>query len=830
MNFKKKLLSYKQKRNQNQLPIEIIRRNFNEQVNNDFVEMIGNRFPLPSMDCNLRNGVTIVWFDPYNINQNTIIDTQITKHVLRTVIQRVPLMCFSQKDECIDFLRQYENTAEIVFLVVSGRGSIDVLDYLTESLLKQIDSIFIFCLHTNNYESLLIKHKKIVGIYKEHDQLIEAIRYQVFTLSQRDLTVTMYKQYQSTARLVPIEAPAEFIWVRVLKETLLNNQLITKEMKNKMLDRCRLIYRNNPRAMEMIDEFSSKYKPADAIKWYTRDSFLYRLVNSALRTEDFNEFALFLPFIRDLSKALEAKRESTENKCMIFYRGCILRKTEIDNYKNNIGSFMVINSFLSSSRRRSVAEIYVDSSRFNENTDLVSVIYEINVPQNATQSGTDISQWSQFEEEEEVLFDLNSVFKLENITYDNIKQYWICKIVLDSSLHSTYQSLCYQINTILTNTSTEQIRLICLLRIGLYKEANAYSEYLLSKNGFDPGLMMLHGIACYRNCNYNQAINYLTRTRNIFTTRKNSSNKFLAFLIASIISEILINLGEITMASNYAQKLKIQPRICQFIKLKSISVDLSRTKMANVDQNRQDLVGDYSIKIMGKCLSFYTMSNLAYRDLHLCAALVISARVLLVNGYYDEALEKLAKAETEAHLVISANSPVRFDIHFIFASIYLHQNNINKVYERLNLARNIAEKNYSSSSSTAISCYYLLLTLTQLLDVNNQNPLINYIPYARVAYSQSNDLIDIPNVALSLWNICRIHETRDRKPLNVSQCTQLEQIMEHFFDLFAFDKILYGKSQNNQYRNLINYARQVKLTSSKLTYRTHEENSILTRL
>ncbi len=53
-----------------------------------------------------------------------------------------------------------------------------------------------------------------------------------------------------------------------------------------MIEEARCLYANNQFSLDVIDEFEREYQAKHAIKWYTHDSFLYRLVNKALCTRD----------------------------------------------------------------------------------------------------------------------------------------------------------------------------------------------------------------------------------------------------------------------------------------------------------------------------------------------------------------------------------------------------------------------------------------------------------------------------------------------------------------------------------------------------------------
>jgi len=77
---------------------------------------------------------------------------------------------------------------------------------------------------------------------------------------------------------------------------LIKNNSAT-ESKQEIIDKCYSYYRRNQKEMENIAEFERDYTPDQAIKWYTRDSFIYKLINKALRTEDIDVWYIYIGFI-----------------------------------------------------------------------------------------------------------------------------------------------------------------------------------------------------------------------------------------------------------------------------------------------------------------------------------------------------------------------------------------------------------------------------------------------------------------------------------------------------------------------------------------------------
>lgn len=61
------------------------------------------------------------------------------------------------------------------------------------------------------------------------------------------------------------------------------------QAKQELIDFCRHYYRGKNREYKQITEFTESYKLDKSIYWYTKNSFLYKIVNKALRTEDIGQ-------------------------------------------------------------------------------------------------------------------------------------------------------------------------------------------------------------------------------------------------------------------------------------------------------------------------------------------------------------------------------------------------------------------------------------------------------------------------------------------------------------------------------------------------------------
>lgn len=347
--------------------------------------------------------------------------------------------------------------------------------------MKQVDSVFIFCFKTEKYQDLLQKYELIFGIYSERSTLIASIKKNV-ELLQRQLNVfSFYNEHEEkTTRDISKES-AEFLWFQLFKDVLLQMPR-SKQAKQELIDFSRHYYRGNRKEHENINDFQQSYELDKSIHWYTKNSFLYRLVNKALRTEDVGQLHIFRFFISDLSSKLAEihKKQNREKKSTLtLYRGLQMGADELKRLKQNVGSIISANGFLSTSRSKDVAIEFATGS--TKRTNVTPVLYEIECNLNASESVTyaDITKYSKYAQEQEVLFDLGSTFKIESISEnEQLKMILVKLIATDAGTKMAQKYI--ELNRKMNEQTTPDILFgILLIQMGKYDQSLTYFKNLL---------------------------------------------------------------------------------------------------------------------------------------------------------------------------------------------------------------------------------------------------------------------------------------------------------------------------------------------------------------
>ena len=135
----------------------------------------------------------------------------------------------------------------------------------------------------------------------------------------------------------------------------------------------------------------------------------------------------FRHWIKQLCTAIEHHKPTADDRWLL-YRGFQLHVEELERLKKSKGSLISINTFLSTSKKIQIAQIF--SGQGEVEHPLARVLLQIEAFPARLHSVffADIHTFSQFPAEMEVLFSLGSTFRIQSIDFDDDKKYWIVRL------------------------------------------------------------------------------------------------------------------------------------------------------------------------------------------------------------------------------------------------------------------------------------------------------------------------------------------------------------------------------------------------------------------
>ncbi|UJR18306.1 hypothetical protein I4U23_005208 [Adineta vaga] len=204
----------------------------------------------------------------------------------------------------------------------------------------------------------------------------------------------------------------QFLHCELLLDSLLTMSSSHTE-KNSAITYLRKEYKNNVSDLLTIDDFASNYSADQAIRWYTQESFLYRMLNKAFRMQNIDVLYTMRFFIQDICKQLFTLQTNETIPASRVYRGQLIAREELKKFST--GQLVSMNSFLSTTLDRLYASFLLPTERVQEG--LAAVLFQIDTSQRLPNAKpfADVTTKSAFPSESEVLFMAGSIFRITDI-------------------------------------------------------------------------------------------------------------------------------------------------------------------------------------------------------------------------------------------------------------------------------------------------------------------------------------------------------------------------------------------------------------------------------
>ncbi|CAF1042562.1 unnamed protein product [Didymodactylos carnosus] len=209
-----------------------------------------------------------------------------------------------------------------------------------------------------------------------------------------------------------------------------------------MVEACKKLYKNGAEQLQRIKQFERQCTFDQAVEIYTDESFMYKIINRALR------------------------------------------------------KLLSFNGFLSTSVNSTVAIKFAK----RKSTLSVPVLFEIVInyyySRLSTRAYADISQISKFKIEQEILFDIGNVFRIDRSAFDQHLSIWKLRLILRSTNEQSLQQFVEHVRNEVGQTNPITMFGELLRRMGEYNKAESHYLRLLSDSSAscDDRPALLNGI------------------------------------------------------------------------------------------------------------------------------------------------------------------------------------------------------------------------------------------------------------------------------------------------------------------------------------------------
>ncbi|CAF1158658.1 unnamed protein product [Adineta steineri] len=349
--------------------------------------------------------VLLIWLDN-NIDENND-DCQNTIAQLRQAVNDTNT--FTDADQCLEFIQTIIDKK--VCMVISGSLGQHIVPRVYS--MSQIDSIFIFCGNRKRHEQWTKDWPKIKGVFTDITSICEALKSAAHQCEQNAIPMSFVGSNKRLDQLDP-----SFMYTQIIKEILLTIEFEQAHIQN-YIDYCRNAFKGNAKEIENIKQLEEEYYGRTPIYWYTCDMFLYPMLNRALRLMDGDIIIRMGFFISDLHQHIKQLHQEqytsiTTADTFIVYRGQGLSTGDFEQLMKTKGGLISFNNFLSTSTARNVSLGFAQNAITNPDQIGVLFIMKIN-PEQSTTAFASIAGISKFQEEDEVLFSMHSVFRIRDI-------------------------------------------------------------------------------------------------------------------------------------------------------------------------------------------------------------------------------------------------------------------------------------------------------------------------------------------------------------------------------------------------------------------------------
>lgn len=386
-----------------QLQIEKKTTKTNENLT-DNKQLLVLLFFVEEMNFNTTQKLLLIWLDK-DISRSTT-------NILRQIVNA--FVTFTDIDECLNFL--ITTSESRVCMIVSGSLGKEIVPTVHD--MRQMDSIFVFSQDVKVNEEWTRSWPKIVGIFKEIGLICDELKKVMMDCEQNSISFDLMTIDGDPSKKNLDQLQSVFMYSQIIKEILLVIKFEQKHIRE-FAEYCRQEFRENIEHLTFIDRFEREYRKKTPIWWYTCQSFLYPMVNKALREANLDLIIKMGFFISDLHRHIEQLHKKQFiprkiRKTFTLYRGIVLSLSQLHEMTNNKGGLIFFNMFLSTSSNLDIAQKFAQQNLSNPSS--IGVIFVMTIdPRQLTTPFASVDEIGYYKKEREILFSMHTVFRINDI-------------------------------------------------------------------------------------------------------------------------------------------------------------------------------------------------------------------------------------------------------------------------------------------------------------------------------------------------------------------------------------------------------------------------------
>ncbi|CAF4698849.1 unnamed protein product, partial [Rotaria socialis] len=236
----------------------------------------------------------VIWVDGNNDQNNA--DCRNTLEQLRAVVSDVNV-CTSP-EQCVQFINEIDDGK--AFIISSGALGQSLVNDIHS--LPKVDAIYIFCGNKTRHESWAKEWPKIRGVFTSIEPICESLKKVAHECDHDSIPMSFIpKQKVAEGAAGPSQKnlnqlPPIYMYSVIFKDIILEIDDTDSKSMSTLVNFCQ---KQNISETE-ISEFELNYDQKSAVWWYTKEIFLYGMLNRGLRSLDMEAMSKLGFFIRKL--------------------------------------------------------------------------------------------------------------------------------------------------------------------------------------------------------------------------------------------------------------------------------------------------------------------------------------------------------------------------------------------------------------------------------------------------------------------------------------------------------------------------------------------------
>ncbi|CAF3203255.1 unnamed protein product [Rotaria sp. Silwood2] len=443
--------------------------------------------------------------------------------------------------------------------------------------MSQVSTIYIFCQDQARHEQGAKQWPKLKGVFTDITPICKALQQAAQECDQNMISASFVTVNSGSTKQNLNQLDSSFMYTQIMKEILLKIDFNQQHIKEFTMH-CRDIFANNPFELQYVKKLEHEYFKHIPVWWYTNQCFLYSMLNRSLRMMEIDLIISMGFFIRDLYNHIvqlhkEQCVENTHEKFFTVYRGQGLSQDDLDRMMKTPGGLLSFNNFLSTSIDRQISLNFARQT--TETSNLVGILFVMRIDSSILSTPyANVRDVSYLKGEEEILFSMNSIFRIGSIKYtDENNCVWQVELTLYSDNDPDLNILTEQIRKETYPEKKGWDRLDHLLiKLGQFNKAQEVYEILFEQAKTDSEKALMSHMLGWVKRNqgeYKDAITYYKKSIKIKEKILSPTDLSLAASYNNIGSVYNKMDGYSNSLSSHQKSLEIKQNKCENLGFKS---------------------------------------------------------------------------------------------------------------------------------------------------------------------------------------------------------------------------------------------------------------------